>query len=170
LVGYLLRHYVKRKLKGLGYTFEQFDLESFVRCVEKQRGRRIDFIATDFPTGYDGAWITAKDELVEYICFDQALSPLHQDHVKLHELGHIICGHETLSLSQGEMAQLLANGGDLSAVLCRANDLKPNRQEREAEMVATVIQTWANARTGLGTSPSSSPAGTSYLSIFCDRD
>ena len=169
MIGYLLRYYVKRKLKGLGYTFEQFDLESFVRCVEKQRGRRIDFFATDFPAGYDGAWITAKDEPVEYICYDRTLSPLHQVHVKLHELGHIICGHQTLPLSQDEMAQLLANGGDLSAVLCRANDLKPRRQEREAEMVATVIQTWVHGQAGPVTPHSSSPAGKSYLSIFCDR-
>ena len=169
-MGYLLRCHVTRKLKRLGYSFAQFELESFVRCVEKQCGRHIVFIATDFPPGYDGAWISAKDELVEYICFDRTLSPLHQVHVKLHELGHIICGHQTLTLSQAEMKQLLASQGDLSVLLCRTNETMPRRQEREAEMVAMVIQTWANARTGSGTSPSSSPAGTSYLSIFCDRE
>jgi hypothetical protein len=170
IIGFLLRFHIKRKLKRLDYDFKQFNIESFVACVEKDRVRRIEFVPTAFPAGYDGAWITDKDEPVDYVCYEQSLSPLHQAHVKLHELGHIICEHETLALGHREMQRLLENQGDLPSVLCRSNELKSNRNEREAEMVATVIQTMVYGRTGPVKPDSSSPTGKSYLSIFCDRD
>jgi hypothetical protein len=170
MIAYLLRYNVKRKLHQLKFDFSQFTMESFVRCVETVRGRDIVFVPTAFPAGYYGAWITAKDEPVEYVCYDQDLPQLHQAHVKLHELAHIICGHETLALSNCEMKKLLDSGGDLSAILCRSNELKSDRVEREAELMAAMIQAMVHGQAGRPKLVSSSPAGKSYLSIFCDRE
>ena len=170
MIGYLLRYNVRRKLKRLQYDFTQFTVESFVRCIEAVRGRSIVFVPTAFPAGYYGAWITAKDEPVEYVCYNENLPQLHQAHVKLHELAHIICGHETLALNNREMKKLLDNGGDLSAILCRSNELKSAQSEREAEMMAAMIQAMVHGQAGQPELASSSPAGKSYLSIFCDRE
>jgi hypothetical protein len=165
-----LHYYLKRKLSRLNYDFHRFTMASFVRCVEAHRGRGIEFIPTAFPPGYYGAWITDKDEPLEYVCFDADLPRLHREHVKLHELAHIICGHETLALSNNEMKKLLESGGDLSALLCRSNEMKSDRSEREAEMMAGLIQTMVYGPAGPVKLVSSSATGKSYLSIFCDRE
>ncbi|MFC1975560.1 hypothetical protein ACFLXQ_04070 [Chloroflexota bacterium] len=167
---YLQRYRIKRKLDRHNYDFSEFSMESFVRCVEAGRGRRIKFLATVLPPGYYRGWVIDQDEPVEYICYDKNLSQLHQQHVKLHELAHIICGHKTLPLTDSQMKQLLENGGDLSAIVCRSNELQSEKDEREAEMMAAMIQIMAYGRGPGAKSGSSSVAGKSYLSIFCDRE
>ncbi|WP_162562076.1 ImmA/IrrE family metallo-endopeptidase [Salinispora vitiensis] len=42
-------------------------------------------------TGVCGLWVTTATK--DYIAFERQTSPAHQDHIVLHELGHILCGH-----------------------------------------------------------------------------
>ena len=165
-----LRQTLQRKLAQLDFDFSRFTLESFARCIEAQRGRRIEFVPTNFPPGYYGAWISAKSKPIDYLCYHEHLPPLHQAHVQLHELAHLICGHKTVTLTNRQMKQLLANGGDLSAVLCRSNKLRSAEDEQEAETMARLIYALAENQAERLKPASSSVAGKSYLAIFCDRE
>lgn len=67
---------------------------------------------------------------VDYVFYEAQTTPLHREHIVLHELGHILFGHHSL---EGEEAD-----GGAPVVLGRTN--YTTRQEQEAEMLASMIR------------------------------
>lgn len=89
---------VQQAIENLGYDFQQFDLESLVRRIEDQRQRGITRIPFPFQPGLTGLWIPATN--VDYIFYDQNTHSLHQTHIILHELAHIVLGHRCQPLTR----------------------------------------------------------------------
>jgi len=91
------------------------------------------------PPGYFGAWISDAEDPLEYIFFNtNATSPVHQLHIKLHELSHILCGHNTLKVTAADIRQVIQWGGALPpGAICRSADTGP--REQEAETLAILI-------------------------------
>lgn len=94
-----------------------------------------------------GAWITDAERSYEYIFYDANLSPLHQVHVQLHEVGHLLCGHQTLRVSGQNLSQLIKVietqnlSTEASRLLMRSTtDTGGDEQEEKAEAIATTIQ------------------------------
>lgn len=112
-----------------------FDLPAFVDIVAARRGRPIVLRAWETLTpslsGICFSWPTH-----DLICYVVGTSPAHQQHVILHELAHLLCGHE--GLSQGERAALLFP--DLAPrLLERRRETYTTEDEREAETLASLI-------------------------------
>lgn len=80
-----------------------------------------------------GLWLALGK--VNYIFVD-ARSHVHRDHIILHELAHMICGH---SQGQLDLAGFLPDidPGRIHTALARSG--YSDRQEAEAEIMATVI-------------------------------
>jgi hypothetical protein len=143
-----LRRRCERQLRAVPIP-DPFDLDAFCAEVAGWRGRPlrrrpVPGLSASAPCG---VWI-ATDQ-ADHVFYDPGTSPLHAEHIVLHELAHIISGH----------------GGRDEALVRLFPDLPPaavvrmlgrvgysDRQEREAEMMASLIRanTTPVRRTTLG--------------------
>jgi len=102
---------------------EPFSVAALVESISAQRGRNLYLHPLDHPdSGPDmpcGMWVAT--DVADHIFYEQRTSTFHQEHIILHELAHMICGH-TLS-AQGTLGRTSYD----------------TRQEREAEMVASLL-------------------------------
>jgi hypothetical protein len=80
-----------------------------------------------------GLWLAMGN--VNYVFVD-ARSLLHRNHVVLHELAHMIYGHGT---SQSDLADLLPDIDPARVETALARTGYGDRQEAEAELMATII-------------------------------
>ncbi|MFK4272504.1 M48 family metalloprotease [Streptomyces milbemycinicus] len=83
-----------------------------------------------------GIWLATDSG--DYVLYDAQTSPLHQEHIILHEIGHLVCDHRSGSGDQRLYRQIdLADAESLRQALARSrySDL----QEQEAEMIATLV-------------------------------
>ncbi|MFJ3924752.1 hypothetical protein [Streptomyces sp. NPDC090022] len=120
-----------------------FSLDALCARIAERRGRPIRLHPLPkeaAESGVCGLWVGTSS--VDYVFYEAQTTPLHQEHIVLHELGHILFGHNSL---EGE-----ESGGSAPVILGRTN--YTTRQEQEAEMLASMIRTSA----GLG------PAGESH--------
>ena len=133
---------MKAVLDNLDFDFSQFTMDSFVDWIERDRGRKINFILWDMPPGMFGVWMSDADEPIEHVFIDKDTPPLHRGHIQLHELSHIICTHPTTRLDKTKMQELLLKAaqdpGVLNEVLLRTPAKK--ELEEEAEVMAALIQ------------------------------
>ena len=122
-----------------------FSIEAFCSQLEKQRNRPL--LLHPMPDGLRfsevcGVWVATEDE--DYIFYESQTSRVHQEHIILHEIGHVLFGHgvqggdESHALSEG-MEALLPDlfPHNISRFFGRTN--YTTRQEREAEMLASLI-------------------------------
>ena len=133
----LNRRYIRQAralCASLGYDFARFEIDSFTACIERARGRPIEFVHFDMPAGIFGAWIRCGQR--EFVFLSRELSGVGEVHVRLHELAHILCGHPTLDVARPES---LLEGGQ--GVLFRADGIThaDPRIDQEAEALALVI-------------------------------
>jgi len=144
-----LRRRCRRLLNELDIR-PPLDVAELCQRVGQQRGKPIQLRAHPIPVpGPFGLWYTTKT--TDYIFYQQETSAPHQRHIILHELGHLLAGHQST-----ENDQLLP---DLSSDTLREKypDLEPDavrralrrtsydtEQEREAETTATIILEWAS--------------------------
>jgi hypothetical protein len=107
------------------------------RQVGELRGRPIQRLSMSLPAGGpSGLWAATHD--VDYIVFEERAGPLHQEHIVLHELGHILWDHEATLVEAGHFPMLT----QLDPVVVR-QVLGRNRysaaEEQQAELVASLI-------------------------------
>lgn len=129
-----------------------FDLRVFCADLAVQRGRRIILEAVPLRGSAFGMCFSSND--TDYIFYQRDTSPYHRQHIILHELSHLICGHLS------SQAEPLANAGGmfdsvdisrLRAVMQRASYSAV--EEREAELMATLLAQRVSALGGFGTTP-----------------
>jgi hypothetical protein len=76
----------------------------------------------------------------DYIFYESQTSALHQEHIILHEVGHLLCEHPAASVSRDEISELLLPDLDpamIQRVLGRT--CYPVWAEQEAEIIASLI-------------------------------
>jgi hypothetical protein len=126
------------------------DVAELCRRVGEQRQRPITLVSHPIPVpGPFGLWIAARN--ADYILYQRETSKSHQDHIILHELGHLLAGH------RDEAGEPDDDGLDTDTLRGHYPDLAPDAvrralrrtsydsaQEREAETVATIILEWAS--------------------------
>ncbi|MFJ9445996.1 ParH-like protein [Kitasatospora sp. NPDC101235] len=71
---------------------DPFDAEALVHRVAEQRGRRIELLPTPWRPGVPCGLVVTTDE-ADYIVYSSDTSPLHRQHILLHEVAHLLCGH-----------------------------------------------------------------------------
>ncbi|MER7758482.1 hypothetical protein [Streptomyces sp. NPDC097619] len=134
-----LRKRCEAVLAGLDLP-HPFSLEALCARIAARRGRPIRLHPLPpeaAASGVCGLWVGTAT--VDYVFYEDRTTRLHREHIVLHELGHILFGHHSL---EGEDP---AEGG-VPVVLGRTN--YTTRQEREAELLASMIRTEAGPRPG----------------------
>jgi hypothetical protein len=124
-----------------------FDARVLCEKIAARRDRPIRLVAMDGLTGVCGLWVaTATTDLIFY---EQVTTPPHQEHIILHELGHLLCDHRRSSSALGpQVEQLLPNldPAMVHRVLGRAG--YTSDEEREAELLASLIRERARSHGG----------------------
>lgn len=131
-----------------------FDTNELCAKVAARRGRPIRLVPMEGLTGVCGLWVaTATTDLIFY---EQVTTPPHQEHIILHELSHVLCDHQraassassALSSLGGQVEHLLPNLDPemVHRVLGRAG--YTSDEEREAELLASLIRQRARSHTG----------------------
>lgn len=119
------------------------DVQQLCQRVGEQRGRPIRLLSHAIPVpGPFGVWIATDTE--DYILYQRETTKAHQDHIVLHELGHILAGHSSEEQDDDLLRSLYP---DLAPEVVRRalrRTAYDNDHELEAEMVATIILEWAS--------------------------
>jgi hypothetical protein len=119
-----------------------FDVSAFCRRLAEQRGRPIRLQAHPIPApGPFGVWVHTSAE--DVIVYQEQTSRLHQVHIVLHEVGHIIAGHGS-DEDDDEVLRMLhpSISPDVVRRWLRRSDYS-SPAEIEAEKIATIILEWA---------------------------
>lgn len=126
-----------------------FDARALCEQVAERRGRPIRLVPMDGLSGVCGLWVaTATADLIFY---ERVTTPPHQEHIILHELGHVLCDHHRASSALGAQVKELMPSLDpamVRRVLGRAG--YTSDEEREAELLASMIRERARSH-GAGT-------------------
>ncbi|MFF5445598.1 toxin [Streptomyces sp. NPDC012888] len=159
-----LREAGARRLDGLGLP-ETADVAALCHHLGEARGRPIVPVPVPMPASHPcGMWVAAREE--DLIFYDANTTSAHQEHIVLHELGHIICRHRGAGGLDEAASRLLFPSLDPQLVrdmLLRAT--YDDVQEQEAEIVAYLLsqRTGGSARRagaapGAGAEPDGSGA------------
>lgn len=114
-----------------------FDHVAFTAALAGSRGRPIHLHPHHSPPGPCGLWIALDD--ADHVYYDATTTPLHRQHIVLHELGHVVCDHRG-SGPGGEWVRRLMPGLNpamVARVLGRS--VYGDEEEVEAEMFASVV-------------------------------
>ena len=148
-----LRQRCRKLLNSLDIT-PPLDVELLCARLGESRERPIELLPYPIPVpGPFGVWIATPS--TDYILYQQETSPAHQDHIILHEIGHMIADHTSDEQDDDLLLdlQIGITPDHVRRALRRSS--YDSEHEREAEMVATIILGWASVldvvapRTGL---------------------
>jgi hypothetical protein len=118
---------------------DPFDIQAFANQVSRHRGRPVRLVPKDDVQGPCGAWLPSHEG--DYVFYEPNTGHFHRDHIVLHELGHLLMGHDAQSFWTDEAPTLLPDL-DLKVIathmLARSSHDDP--VEQEAEMIATLVQ------------------------------
>ncbi|MDD1062728.1 ParH-like protein [Streptomyces cocklensis] len=116
-----------------------FDTADFIRALAARRGRPIELIPVSArPHLPCGVLVTTAE--ADLILYAVDTTPLHQQHILLHEAAHLLCGHHDDGSALAAAAGILIPGlptALVERVLGRTVYTEP--QEHEAELVASLI-------------------------------
>ncbi|HEY0719373.1 MAG TPA: hypothetical protein VGD68_17300 [Streptosporangiaceae bacterium] len=135
-----VRRRCRARLRQLALP-DPFDLTELCRSVSASRGRPLHVRGIPGPATRArpcGIWIATAGE--DWIFVDQQTSPLHRQHIVLHELAHILCGHTAAELPENEMLRRLfpdLSPAMVTTVLSRTS--YQSESEQEAELLASLI-------------------------------
>jgi Zn-dependent peptidase ImmA (M78 family) len=116
-------------LDGLDYA--NYSIQALVERVARHRGRRIVVQPWPMPDALMyGAWLAGPNS--DFVFYEMHTARVHQEHIILHELGHMLLGHATILVDENtDLAQVLRR---------RPRTMMREAQEREAEALAEAIQ------------------------------
>ncbi len=115
-----------------------FDVPALCAALGERRGRPIRLLPLPGLSEVCGLWIAT--ETTDLIAYERHTSAPHQDHIVLHEIGHLLCDHYPASLTPAEQMRLLLPSLDpamVRRVLGRAG--YSSVEEREAEFFASML-------------------------------
>jgi hypothetical protein len=117
-----------------------FDLDAFADRVGRDRGRPLRRIAHALPVdGPRGLCLSTRD--ADYVVYERATSAVHQEHIVLHEICHLLCGHTDRGSMGADHVGLLFPSLDpavVGRVLGRSS--YTTEEEQEAELLASMIR------------------------------
>lgn len=115
-----------------------FAVRTFCASLEQTRRRPINLVPRVFPVGGpSGACVSTGTS--DYIFYEAQTSVLHQDHIIVHEVAHLLCEHQPV-VSNDEIGRLLFPDLDrkvIERVLGRT--CYASWPEQEAELIASLI-------------------------------
>ncbi len=121
---------VKRALASLDYDFNHFQLDHFAAHIAKQGNRPLHILKVPFVSTLFGVWIPA--EIADYIFVNSTLPLMHQTHIALHEIAHLLLGHTLRRVDDVLPRELLLQLGD-GTITGRLRVAPKGRQETDSE-------------------------------------
>ncbi|KAA2253902.1 hypothetical protein F0L68_32035 [Solihabitans fulvus] len=116
-----------------------FDPKALVATLALRRGRPIELVPVT-AQAYTPCGMLATTDRAEYILYPTNTTALHQQHILLHEVGHLLCGHAGTTTLDAPVSKILLP--HLSPELVRrvlGRTVYDVEQEREAEVIASLI-------------------------------
>ncbi|MEV3860035.1 hypothetical protein AB0J38_37725 [Streptomyces sp. NPDC050095] len=137
-----LRRRCRRALQQLDIQ-PPLRVEVLCRLLGEQRGRPIRLMPHPLPVpGPFGLWIAS--DTADYIFYQLETSKIHQDHIILHEVGHIMAGHHSPEADGALLGQPFPNIPNHVVKKALRRSSYAEQHEREAELVATIMLEWAS--------------------------
>lgn len=160
----------RKRCQALVNTLElprPFSVDSLVRDLSARRGRpiRIHAVAISAAANACGLWIST--DVSDDIYVEKKTTKFHQEHIILHEIGHILWDHSiTDQETRSALSTLFPNLSPdmIGRLLARTN--YTTEQEQEAELVASLIHATAGK---LARSPSTGIRGELEASLGIRR-
>ncbi|MDT3397277.1 ParH-like protein [Streptomyces sp. B1866] len=125
---------------------DPFDVDEMLRLLAEQRGRAIHLVPWKLPAdSLCGMW--AATPSADYLFYEQDTTPAHQDHIKLHEMGHMLLSHGPNRPLRAALARTLLSdlpAKTLPLVLGQPRYSDP--EERLAETFASLVLTEVSRR------------------------
>jgi hypothetical protein len=129
---------------------EPFDISLFLSRLAARRGRRIELMSAALPTTPLCGMLVSTDD-ADYIFHAVDATPLHAQHIDMHEVGHLLLGHTsdtdiagdrqvTHTLAEQDAVRTLLPS--LSSALIRrvlGRNTYSNADECEAELFASML-------------------------------
>jgi Zn-dependent peptidase ImmA (M78 family) len=113
------------------------------RRLGERRGRPIRLVPYALPVpGPFGLWLATA--AADYIVFQSETTRMHQDHIVLHEIGHILADHHSRDTGLECWQAALPDLSPEAVRRALARGCHDSEQEHEAETVATIIMQWAS--------------------------
>src|ERR687898_587370 len=123
-----------------------FDVRVFATTVSVRRGRPIHLLPKSAPVGLCGVWLAMPS--ADYVFFENATSPLHREHIILHELGHLLRDHAPTEVIDDRALRLLLPTLDVDVVRRVMGRTSYSAvEEQEAEMIASLVLDRVELRT-----------------------
>ncbi len=114
-----------------------FDIDVFCRQLGHARNRPIHLLPMAMPaTAPCGLWLAG--EHIDYIVYEQHTSPVHQRHIVLHEVGHLLWRHAAPA-DETRRPDLFSSLSPDTVRHILARTSYRTEEEQEAELVATLI-------------------------------
>ena len=162
-----LHRWCRRELRALNIS-PPLRVDDLCDRLGERRGRPIRLVAFPLPVpGPFGVWL-ATDK-ADYIVYQSQTTRVHQDHIVLHEIGHILAGHRG---DRGDPGSWTAALPDLSPEMVRralGRSFYDASHEREAELIATIIMQWAAVVDYVTPHRSDTAAARKLEALFNDR-
>lgn len=128
-----------------------FDVRALCERVAQRRQRPIVLQSVITDRGPCGLWLAHPQR--DLIFYDSATSAFHQEHIILHELSHILCGHRPSSPGDAPVPEHLFPDLPVETIqLLLQRTVYSNEEEREAEMLASMILAASSAAPPTGAS------------------
>lgn len=145
-----LHHRIREGLRELGVQ-PPLDVEELCRALGRKRGRPIVLKPAPLtPPGPSGLWLDTPG--VDFILYQQETSRLHQEHIILHEVGHILVSGD--GDADGPEQQVDDFVDDWSALIPSLDPKLIRRvarrcsyddgEECSVELVATIVLEWSS--------------------------
>lgn len=116
-----------------------FRPDTFAQAVAAHRGRRIELMPVPATMGAPCGLLMTTDH-ADYILYPVNTTELHQQHIFMHEVAHLLCGHTgTGEIDAAATRVLMPN---LSPELVRrvlGRTVYTETEEHEAELLASLI-------------------------------
>jgi len=132
-----------------------FDLGEFVARLERQRNRPI--LLRPFSCGPSlpcGLWIGTAE--ADYIYYEKGTTPFHITHIAMHEIAHMLLDHRGLSAWQNLARQIAPDVHPSLVELIMSRSAYSTPEERDAEILASLMLIRATDWTAVGTDELSS--------------
>ncbi|WP_333736236.1 hypothetical protein [Streptomyces sp. IBSBF 2806] len=137
-----LRRRCKRELQALDVQ-PPLQVDALCRTLGERRGRPIHLVPYSLPVpGPFGVWIATGAS--DYIVYQRETTKSHQDHIILHEVGHILAGHDGDDGDDDLWALMMPDIDPQMIRRALRRTSYDQEHEREAELVATIILEWAS--------------------------
>lgn len=116
-----------------------FGVEVFLDQLSSDRGRPVRLLRFPLPAGTP-CGLLISTESSDYVVVSEAVSGIQADHVALHEVAHLLCGHPLNPLSDTSLRRLLPHldSSTVQAMLSRGG--YSTVEEQEAEILASLLR------------------------------